>query len=294
MKVRFAIAPGAARGLDDLEEMADAVEKSVFDGIWLSDVPLAQMVDPLVGLAFFSSRTTRAKLGANVVPLGRNPFTLAKALSQLDILSGGRVLLAFVPGIGQAAEREALGVSGSDRGELLEETLGLARRWWAGETVSYHSSRWSFTDISSGSRPLQDPLEVWLGGHGPRALERVGRAGDGWLGAAVTPEEAPRCRKRIEDAAAEMGRMIDPEHFGMSITYARSEPDPALLAGLRSRRKGVDPFDLVPSGADSLRSMLCGYLEGGISKFVLRPIRREEPWAAELDWLSEAVGDLQS
>ncbi len=294
MKVRFAVAPGVTGGLEGLGEMLDALEESVFDGVWLSDVPMSPMTDPFLGLAFAASRTTRIKLGANVVPFGRNPFVLAKELAQLDALSGGRVLLAFVPGIGLSSEREVLGVSRSDRGELLEEALQLARRWWAGETFSYSSPRWSFTNIGPVARPLQDPLEVWLGGHGPRALERVGRVADGWLGAAVTPAEAASFRARIESSATEAGRRIDPEHFGMSIGYAPTEPDPTLLANLRSRRDGVDPRDLVPIGAGALRSMILGYLEAGISKFVLRPAHQDRPWKAELEWLAEVVGDLQT
>lgn len=293
MKVRFAVAPGVA-GAQDLGEMLDALEPSVFDGIWLSDVPLLPTTDPLLGLAFAASRTERLKLGANVVPLGRNPFTLAKELAQLDVLSGGRVLLAFVPGLGLRSEREVLGVSRTDRGEILEEVLGLARRWWAGERVSHQSPRWCFEDVEPATRPVQDPLEVWLGGHGPKALERAGRVADGWLGAAVTPSEAAGIRTKIESAASEAGRRIDPEHYGMSIGYSRGEPAPAVLAGLRSRRDGVDPHELVPVGSGGLRTILLAYLAAGISKFVLRPIALTEPWKAELDWLADAVGDLQS
>jgi len=274
--------------------MVDALESSRFDGIWLSDVPLAPVVDPLLGLAFAAARTSRLKLGANVVPLGRNPFMLAKELAQLDLLSHGRVLLAFVPGLDHDGERAALGVAGSDRSAILEEVLGLVRLWWAGENVTHESLRWSFDGLAAATRPVQDPLEVWLGGHGPKALERAGRISDGWLGAAVTPKEADAARRSIERSAAAVGREIDPEHFGMSIAYARVEPDPSLFSGLRARRKDVDPREIVPVGAESLRRMIGDYKEAGVSKFVLRPARMESSWEEELDWLAEAVLDLQT
>ena len=120
------------------------------------------------------------------MPLGRNPFLLAKELAQLDRLSDGRLLLSFVPGLDHRGEREVLGVDGAVRGAVLEEALGLVRRWWAGETVDHHSARWSFPAVAAAARPVQEPLEVWLGGRGPKALERVGRIADGWLGAAIT------------------------------------------------------------------------------------------------------------
>jgi alkanesulfonate monooxygenase SsuD/methylene tetrahydromethanopterin reductase-like flavin-dependent oxidoreductase (luciferase family) len=130
-----------------------------FDGVWLSDLPLRPALDPLLSLALLTGRTERVGLGANVVPLGRNPFLLAKELAQLDKLSHGRLLLSFVPGIDQPGEREALRVTGAGRRAVLEKVLGLARSWWAGETVDHHSPRWSFTALASATRPLRDPLE---------------------------------------------------------------------------------------------------------------------------------------
>src|SRR5579864_2960518 len=114
MKVRFAVAPAAGpwEG-EQLFAFAEAVEASGFDGVWLSDLPVGPAVDPLIGLAMIAARTRAVHLGANVVPLGRNPFLLAKALAQLDRLSGGRVLLSFVPGLGQPGEREALAWQGA-------------------------------------------------------------------------------------------------------------------------------------------------------------------------------------
>jgi probable F420-dependent oxidoreductase len=295
MKVRFAVAPGsAAFGATTILGFAEALEASTFDGVWLSDLPLAPDLDPLLGLAVIAGRTSRLRLGANVVPLGRNPFLLAKELAQLDQLSGGRLLLSFVPGLDQAGEREALRVNGATRGAVLEEVLGLVRSWWAGDVVDHHSPRWSFSGLAAVARPVQDPLEVWLGGRGPKALERVGRIADGWLGAMITPTEARAARERIQDAARRAGREIDPEHFGLSIAYARSTPDPALLRTLRGRRADIDPLALIPVGADALRSLIVGHLDAGLSKFVVRPSSTVASWAEEVQWLAGAIGDLQS
>ena len=109
MKIRVAVAPGSG-AQDDVRitAFADALEASGFDGVWLSDVPLAPVLDPLLGLALIAGRTRRLRLGANVVPLGRNPFLLAKELAQLDRLSDGRLLLSFVPGLAVAAASRRL------------------------------------------------------------------------------------------------------------------------------------------------------------------------------------------
>ena len=128
------------------------------------------------------------------MPIGRNPLLLAKQLAQIDQLSGGRLLLMIVPGIGSPAEREALGMLGADRGAYLDEVVPLLRRFWSGEPVEHHSDRFSFAKLTVHPRPVQDPLELWLGGSGPKALARAGRLADGWLGAALTASEAGLAR----------------------------------------------------------------------------------------------------
>jgi probable F420-dependent oxidoreductase len=280
VKVRFAVAPQTGSlSAADLIAFAEALEASAFDGVWLSDVPLAPVLDPLIGLALIAGRTSRLRVGANLVPLGRNPFLLAKGLAQLDQLSGGRLLLSFVPGLGQAREREVLGWRGSSRGDVLEETLGLVRTWWA---------------EGGATRPVQDPLEVWLGGRGPKALDRIGRIADGWLGAMLTPEEAKAARENIQAAAARAGREIDPEHFGLSIAYCRTTPEPAILRGLAARRGDIDPLALLPVGARQLRLLIERLVGVGLSKFVVRPAETVASWPDEANWLAGAILDLQT
>lgn len=295
MKIRFAVAPQAASLTGEgMPAFIEALEHSDFDGIWLSDLPVAPVLDPLLGLALAAGRTRRLRLGANVVPLGRNPFLLAKELAGLDQISGGRLLLSFVTGLGQPGEREALGLDGAGRGEVLEEVLGLVRAWWAGETVTHRSQRWTFTELASPARPVQDPLEVWLGGRGPRALDRVGRVADGWLGAQLTPAETGTARARIQAAAARAGREVDPEHFGLSIAYAHGAPSAGVLRTVAARRRDIDPRALVPAGASGLREFLSGCVDSGLSKFVLRPAEPVESWADEAAWLADAILDLQT
>lgn len=295
MKIRFAVGPhaGSLAGAE-IVAFAESLEHAGFDGLWLSDLPAAPVLDPLLGLALAAGRTTRLHLGANLVPLGRNPFLLAKALAQLDQLSGGRVLLSFVTGLGQPGERQALGLDGARRGDVLEEVLGLLRRWWAGEALDHRSERWTYDHLAPVARPIQDPLEVWLGGRGPVALDRVGRIADGWLGAQLTPAEAEVARNQIQAAARRAEREVDPEHFGMSIPYARVAPDDDLLAPLAARRPDIDPLAFVPVGRTGLRELIEGYVEAGLSKFVVRPLAPVPSWAAEAAWLADAILDMQT
>jgi probable F420-dependent oxidoreductase len=297
MKVRFAIAPGIdAQDLGSFAGQLHDLENLGFDTVWLSDVPLGPGLDPIVGLSYAAAATTRLKLGANIVPFGRTPISLAKDLAQLDQLSGGRLLLSFVVGIDQPGERAAMGTSGADRGALVDEVVPLLRAWWAGEAVTHRDDRYEFADAVSPGRSHQDPLEIWFGGSGPAALARVGRLGDGWLGAAVTPPESAVACKTIEAAAAEAGRFVDPEHFGLSLPYARRDVDAVSVAPrrMRGKRPPVDPADLLPVGPDRLRALVNAHVDSGVSKFVIRPLGHGADRGEELARLADVLLPLQT
>jgi probable F420-dependent oxidoreductase len=295
MKIRFAVTPPLyGMDLDGFGRVVDDLERLGFDTVWLPDITLGAQLDPIVGLAFAAGRTTRLKLGADLVPVGRNPLGLAKELAQLDRLSSGRLLLSFVSGIDQPGEREVLGIGAANRGRILEEITPLLRAWWAGETVDYHSERWHLPGVASPARPVQDPLEVWFGGHGPKALVRAGRFSDGWLGSTMGTDEAGAARERIQAAARDAGRAIDPEHFGLSLPYAEDTPDPTTVQRLRARRPDVDVADVIPVGPARLRDLVHRLGDEGLSKFVVRPTSRDGATTAGLGRLAEALLPLQT
>jgi probable F420-dependent oxidoreductase len=297
MKVRFAVSPGAARfDPDGLTLFAETAETLGFDTIWLSDVPLGPIGDPMVSLTYIAARTSRLKLGANIVPIGRNPMLLARQLAQLDRFSDGRLLLSFVPGLDQPGERRALGFPAGDRGAAVEVIIDLLRRWWPGERVDHHQDGFDFDAVAVEPTPTQEPLEIWLGGAGPRALERVARCADGWLTANVTPDEAGSGRAAIVARASALGRPIDEEHYGISIPFARQAVPEATIAALRARRadahRSDDLRDIVPVGADELTALVKRHVDVGLTKFVLRPLDGGRP--DDLAWLADAVLPLQT
>jgi probable F420-dependent oxidoreductase len=251
-------------------------------------------VDPIVGLSFAAAATSRLKLGANIVPFGRSPVVLATELAQLDQLSGGRLLLSFVVGIDQPGERAALGTVGANRGALIDDIVPLLRAWWAGETVSSGDGRYSFEEVASPGRSHQQPLEIWFGGNGPAALNRIGRLGDGWLGSALTPPEAAVACQTILAAAHQADRFVDPEHFGMSLPYARTEVEAVGMRRLRGNRPPVDVGQLVPVGPDRLRTLLGAHIDSGVSKFVIRPLGPGADRGDELARLADVLLPLQT
>jgi probable F420-dependent oxidoreductase len=293
MKIRIGVgASGASSTPEALGELVSAIDELGFDSLWLSEVLTGPVIDPAVGLAWAAASNPRVKLGTTMLLPGRNVLRLAKQLASLDVLCRGRLLVTLVPGLTYPPEREAIGVEPKQRGAVIDEALPLLRRLWAGETVSHEGAVGTFHDVKLSPLPVQKPLEVWLGGNVPSALERCGRLSDGWLPSLCTPEEAVAGRVVIEEAAAKAGRSISGEHFGMSIGYASKPIDPATARTMAARRPRS--LELTPVGLPALRQLIERFIAVGFSKFVLRPVAPPASWRAELDALAGAVGDLQT
>jgi len=260
VKVRIGVAVGALP-LERFGAVLDDLDALGFDSIWLPESFQRGGVDPLVGLSFAAARVPRLKLGTHLVAPGRNPYVLARELAQLDQLCAGRLLLTFVAGLDEPAERIAQGMPAGDRTGWFDTHLDRMRAWWAGDEVD---------GIRLDARPHQDPLEVWLGGKAHRALVRVGRIGDGWLAGRTTLEEAVAAKAVIDAAAADAGREISPEHFGTNLMYSRGG-------------------DLPP-----LRDEISRWVDAGFTKLVVRPVESPDGWGPELRRLAEDVLDLQT
>jgi probable F420-dependent oxidoreductase len=292
MKIRIGVgSAGASSTPEALAELVAALDEFRFDSMWLSEVLTAPVLDPIVGLSWAAAHNPRVKLGTTMLLPGRHVLRLAKQLANVDVLSKGRLLVTLVPGLTYAPERDAIGTEPKRRGEFIDDALPLLRRLWAGETVSHDGVAGTFREVKLSPLPVQEPLEVWLGGTAPAALERCGRLSDGWLPSLCTPDEAAAGRVVIDEAAARAGRSISREHFGVSIGYAREPLDAATTRALSRRPRAVE---LTPVGLPALRDRIERFLAVGFSKFVVRPVVAPVSWRAELDALATAVGDLQT
>ncbi len=296
MKIRIGVGTGllAASDARAFAGLVDDLDTLGFDSIWLPEILTAPTPDPMVAMAFAAAHNPHLKLGTTMLLPGRNLVRLAKELATLDVLSGGRLLITFVPGLVRGPEVEAVGVAPGDRGALMDEALPLLRRLFAGETVTHHGGSFDLDEMVLAPSPLQQPLEFWTGGMVPAALERCGRLADGWLPSTCTPDEAARGRVVVEQAAARAGREISPEHFGVSLAYS---PGPLADEARRlvgATRKGVDPDQVIPQGLEALRRTLERFVSVGFSKFVVRPLVPPASWRGELEALADAVLELQT
>jgi len=299
MKVRIGVGLGVG-GLRDegrFGAFVDALEAHGFDSLWLSERVASDAPDPLVGLSFAAGRTEKLKLGTSVQVLpGRTPALLAKEWASLDRLSNGRALPAFGLGNPIAAEHQAFGVAREARASIVDEALPLVRRLWSEDDVDHDGEHFTYKQLTVRPKPVQDQLDVWLGGRARSELRRCGRLGDGWLASFLTANDCAERRPVIEEAAAAAGRAIDPEHYGAMVLYSRGEVPDFVRDRLAAVRPEADPNDLMAVGPDRLRARLLEYIAVDFSKLVIVPLDEPsgaEKWDAALATIADAVLDLQ-
>ena len=245
--------------------VAHEAEALGFDSLWLFDhvqtepVPTDEITfEAFVGLSALAVETARVRLGHLVLCAGyRNPALVAKMISTLDVVSGGRAELALGAGWKQD-EYEAYGWGFPplrERMALLEDTLEIVTRMLSPGHASYEGSQASVRDAINVPKGEQSPrIPVMVGGNGPNRTWRLAaRYADelnvDWL----SPEEVAEARPVIASRCAEIGR--DPGTLRLSVNIGRpdSAPEGAARSDLLQRYAdiGVDRvMTLIAASAD--------------------------------------------
>ena len=176
--------------------------------------PKMPILEALMALSHIAAVTERIGLGTEVLVLPqRQPVLVAKQVSTLDTLSGGRVRLGV--GVGwQESEYHALEEDFHTRGKRMDEAIDVLRAYWRDAQVDYQGRFYSSTAMAMEPKPPQGgELPIWIGGASDAALKRVAERGDGWLATAIAdPAVAGRCKAKIAAYAQAAGR--DPVAIG--------------------------------------------------------------------------------
>jgi probable F420-dependent oxidoreductase len=192
--------------------------------------PTMPILEALMTLSYVAAVTTRVTLGTEVLVLPqRHPTLVAKQVSTLDTLSGGRVRLGV--GVGwQESEYEALGEDFATRGARMDEAIALLRLWWSEAQVDAAGPRYPVTAMAMEPKsPQGRRLPIWIGGMSEPAFRRVGRLGDGWLASRVSDAASARAAfDAIRRHAEAAGR--DPATIGLQSMVA---PPPRDAEGKR-------------------------------------------------------------
>ncbi len=189
--------------------------------------PAMPILEAFMTLSYLAAVTSRVTLGTEVLVLPqRQPALVAKQVSTLDTLSGGRVRLGV--GVGwQESEYEALGEDFRSRGVRMDEAIRLLRAYWSDAEVSFESAHYRTVAMSMEPKPPQGGrLPIWIGGNSEPAYRRVGRFGDGWLASRVIDAASARhAIGAIRRHAEEAGR--DPGAIGLQSMVATPPRDAA-------------------------------------------------------------------
>ncbi len=260
MDIGILVATTARTGA--IDAIARAVENGGYESLWIPEHPVipvgfktavpgggklpehyGRWVDPFVALSIAAAVTKRIKLATGICLLPeREPLITAKSVASLDLYSGGRVVL----GVGAGwlrEETEAMGAHFGSRWKRLRETVEAMRVLWSEPEPAYAGELVHFPAVRCEPKPLQKPYPpILLGGHGPKALERVARTYDGWMPLVPNPESLKRDVTALRKLAADHGR----------------DPKALHITAL------VDPGENGPS-SDELQK----YAEAGASRVVL-------------------------
>jgi probable F420-dependent oxidoreductase len=180
----------------DLIRHGQLAEELGYDSVWGNDhitppfyvrehvKASPNFYDVLITMAMIAQATTRLRVGtALLVMPNREPVYLAKQVSTIDQISGGR----FVMAIGLGAYREEFEAwvgnryPGARRGDMLEEGLAIFHSLITDEVSSFEGKYYSYKDIEMFPKPKQKPFPLFIGGHSMKAVERAATIGQGWL-----------------------------------------------------------------------------------------------------------------
>ncbi|MBV8138195.1 MAG: LLM class flavin-dependent oxidoreductase [Deltaproteobacteria bacterium] len=132
---------------------------------------------PLLLLAAVAQHTSRIRLGTNIlITPFYEPVHLSEDLATLDILSNGRLDVAFGSG-SITFEFETFRIDPRERTGRMWETMEIVRRSFSEEEFDHRGKYFKIPHLRQTTKPLQDPFPIWYGGFGPRNLERAGREG---------------------------------------------------------------------------------------------------------------------
>lgn len=266
-------------------------EELGYDSAWVqdqvaSDVPL---LESLSLLCYAAAVTERLKLGVSVIVLPiRNAPQLAKDVSTLDHMSGGRVILGVGLGPVFAGDNyfQIFGTRADEALRRFNESVRIMKSLWTETKTNIDGEFYTLHETGMEPKPIQKPHPpLWFGGQHPNALRRAVRVADGYMGAGpTTTRDFGRNVEHLRRFMDEADR--DPETLPISKRVYLAVDDDAARA-----KRGLDEFfaarypwqiDANPNyvadtcvwgSADQVAEGLAEVLANGAGMIVLNPLR---------------------
>ncbi len=191
-----------------------------------------------------------------------NPVLVAEQVGTLASIASGRFVMQCAVGGGDA-QFAAMGADMRQRGRRFEEALDVVRRLSAGEAV----------DGTRIAPVPPEPLEVWIGGHAPLAVDRAARLGDGWLaGPELTPDEARSLAATYAKRCEAHGRSPSAVAIRRDVHVGSDDADVRRVAGpvLDRGYRGFDPAACVIGSPEGVAAQLRAFAAVGYTDVIVR------------------------
>ena len=213
--------------IDNQLKIAIKAEQLGFKSVWASDhIIIPQewkgrfsdiFPDPFIMLTAISQNTSKITLGTSAIILPyRNPIIVAKMLSTLDNLCNGRLICTVAPGW-MKEEFDILGVPYEGRIPKTEEFIKILKNLWSENPDPFEGEFYTFKNVSFQPKPLQDKLQIWMGGNADGAIQRAVEYADGWQPIWFSPEELQNKILFLEKYADEKKVNINREIYNISL-----------------------------------------------------------------------------
>jgi len=231
----------------------------------------------ITGLAL---ATERVRVMTNVLttPL-RSPAMLAKMAATLDVMSNGRVELGLGAGGIEQGIRAFGGEFGTpgERYQAFEESMAVIRGLWnsAGKPFSFNGKFHQVDNVQFGPIPTQ-PIRIWTGSLGPRAVKLTGRTADGLIVSMsyIPPEQLPEINRLLDEGAAEAGRKSTDIRRAYNIAGAITDNGSRIIP----RRQGL----VIGSAKEWAEKITGFYQEHRQDTFLFWPVAGEEQKQIEI------------
>ena len=254
-------------------------ERLGYHGLWTEDRLFhdANLLEPLTLLTLAAGATERIMLGTAVLLLAmRSAPALARQLSTLDHLSGGRVLLGVSVG-GRPGEYPGLGLKQSERVPRLRENIVTLGALLRGEPVTHEGRYYTLEDaIVRPAAEREGGIPLYMGGRAARVLRRTAELTDGWIGGPFSPpEEFRACWEQVREHALAFGRNPDHLEAGKLVYVAVDDDRDRALASLTPFLQAyygpqTEPSQYAVYGpAVEVVSQLQAFVDAGASTFML-------------------------
>ena len=269
-------------------DLAQRVEQAGLDSVWVGDSLTAKpRLEPLATLAAIAARTQRVRLGTAVLLMAlRHPLLLAQTLATVDLISGGRLVIAAGTGGAFNSEQQQewlnVGVKPSRRARRLEEMVQIIKGLDADQPLSFRGANFEFDSVTMLPRPVQPGgVPILLACHGRSSAReaqvlRAARWGDGIISVSDTPEEYREVVQRFRSIAADLGRNSDELQTTMYLTVnldqdlgkAGADAEKWLMGyyGVNIWGTRWGPF----GGAERVQERIASYAEAGAQTVIVR------------------------